>query len=137
MRLMIDANIILDVLQNRQPHCRDSSLVWKLCETGQDEGYVTVLTFANLVYVMRKELDAVQVREILNNLQLIFRFADYTVSDMQKAADLCWPDFEDALQSVTADRLSAECIITRNTGDFTKSGIAAYTPAEYLSMRKN
>ena len=64
MRLLIDANILLDVLQNRQPHVKDSVKVWKLCETSQDIGYVTALSFANLVYVMRKELDAEKIEDV-------------------------------------------------------------------------
>ena len=30
MRLLIDANILLDVLQNRNPHVEDSAKIWKL-----------------------------------------------------------------------------------------------------------
>ena len=54
MKLLIDANILLDVLQKREPHYRDSALVWKLCETRQAEGWVSALTLSNLVYVMRR-----------------------------------------------------------------------------------
>ena len=133
MKLLIDANIVLDVLQAREPHLRDSALIWKLCETGQAEGWVTVLSFANLVYVMRRELSPEQVKELLAKLRLIFRFAEYTAADMQMAAELCWPDFEDAVQSVTAERLGADCIITRNVRDFNRSPIPALTPAEYLA----
>lgn len=135
MRLLIDANILLDVLQKREPHYKDSSLVWKLCETGQDEGVVSALTFANLVYILRKELDAGQVRSVLDKLQLIFTFADYTASDMEKAADLEWDDYEDAIQSVTAERLTADYIITRNVRDYSESTITAFTPSEYLARR--
>ncbi|MDO4277148.1 MAG: PIN domain-containing protein, partial [Eubacteriales bacterium] len=56
MRVFIDANILLDVLQNREPFVKDSATIWKLCETERLEGYVSVLTFSNLVYIMRKEL---------------------------------------------------------------------------------
>ena len=135
MRLLIDANILLDVLQKREPHYKDSSLVWKLCETDQDEGFVSALTFANLVYILRKELDAGQVRSVLDKLQLIFTFADYSVSDMVKAAAIEWDDYEDAIQSVTAERLMAEYIITRNVRDFSKSTVPAFTPSEYLVRR--
>ena len=54
MKLLIDANILLDVLQNRENFVRASSMVWKLCETEQAKGYISALTFANLVYIMRK-----------------------------------------------------------------------------------
>lgn len=49
MVLLIDANIILDVLLNRPEFVKESSLVWKLCETEQAKGYISALTFANLL----------------------------------------------------------------------------------------
>ena len=52
MRLLIDANVILDVLQNREPHVKDSAAIWRLCETRQAEGFISALTFANLVYIV-------------------------------------------------------------------------------------
>jgi len=63
MKLLIDANILLDVLQNREPHVHASSIVWKWSETKKATGYVSALTFANLVYVMRKELDAKEIED--------------------------------------------------------------------------
>ena len=54
MKLLIDANILLDVLQNRENFVRASSMVWKLCETEQAKGYISALTFANLVYLIRE-----------------------------------------------------------------------------------
>ena len=74
MKLLIDANILLDVLQNRENFVRASSMVWKLCETEQAKGYISALTFANLVYIMRKEMDAQRIEEVLHMLSLIFEF---------------------------------------------------------------
>ena len=76
MKLLIDANILLDVLQNRENFVRASSMVWKLCETEQAKGYISALTFANLVYIMRKEMDAQRIEEVLHMLSLIFEFLD-------------------------------------------------------------
>ena len=36
MKLLIDANMLLVVLPARQPHVRDSSMIWKLSETGKE-----------------------------------------------------------------------------------------------------
>ncbi len=132
MRLLIDGNIILDVLQNREPHVADSAKIWKLCETDQMEGFVSALTFSNLVYIMRKELNPEKINEIFKTLGLIFRFTDLTVSDMTRAAELQWDDFKDALQATTAERIHADNIITRNVKDFKKSKIVAFTPTEFL-----
>jgi len=133
MKLLIDANILLDVLQAREPYVRDSAVIWKLCETEQATGFVSALTFANLVYIMRKELDAEKINDVLQKLSLIFTFADFTAADMAKAAELNWSDFEDAVQSTTAERVSADYIITRNVKDFSASKVTAFTPAELLA----
>jgi predicted nucleic acid-binding protein len=133
MRLLIDANIVLDVLQKREPYWKDSSVIWKLCETEQAEGYISTLTFANLMYVMRRELDPAQIRDVLDKLRLIFRFADFTAADMEKAAEMGWDDFEDAIQAATAERIMADSIITRNVRDFRNSKVIAFTPSEYIA----
>ena len=133
MRLLIDGNIILDVLQNREPHVVDSAKIWKLCETDQVEGYVSGLTFSNLVYIMRKELSPEKINEVFKSLGLIFQFTDLTVSDLAKAAEQQWDDFEDALQAATAERIHADSIITSNVKDFKQSKIVAFTPTEFLA----
>lgn len=131
--LLIDANIILDVLLNRPDYVKDSAMIWKLCETEQMKGYVSTLTFANLVYIMRKQLDPEKIEDVFHKLNLIFEFADFSVSDLTHAADLNWKDFEDAVQSVTAERIHADYIITRNVRDFSKSRVMAFTPPELLA----
>lgn len=133
MRLLIDANIVLDVLQKREPYWKDSSVIWKLCETEQAEGYISTLTFANLMYVMRRELDPAQIRDVLDKLRLIFRFADFTAADMEKAAEMGWDDFEDAIQAAAAERIMADSIITRNVRDFRNSKVIAFTPSEFIA----
>jgi hypothetical protein len=52
---------------------------------------------------------------------------------LSKAAQLNWKDFEDAVQSVTAERIRADYIITRNIRDFADSRVVAYTPSELLA----
>ena len=136
MVLLIDANIILDVLLNRPEFVKESSLVWKLCETEQAKGYISALTFANLVYIMRKQLTPEKIEDVLQRLGLIFEFSDLTSADVSKAAALHWADFEDAVQSVTAERIHANYIITRNVRDFTKSSVMAFTPAELLARAR-
>ena len=133
MILLIDANILLDVLMNRQDFVKDSSMIWKLCETNQTKGYISALTIANLMYIMRKQLDPETIEKLLVQLKFIFDFTDFGVSDLQRAAEMKWTDFEDAVQSATAERLHADFIITRKVKDFRSSKIMALTPTEFLA----
>ena len=133
MKLLIDANILLDVLQNRSKFVEDSSLIWKLCETGKAEGVVSALTYANLVYVMRKELEPETIADVFKKLNLIFHLEDLSVTDLAHAAEMKWDDFEDAIQAATAERVGADYIVTRNVKDYSQSKVLAFTPAEILA----
>ena len=133
MRVLIDANIVLDVLQKRESHYENSSKVWKLCETDQVEGIISVLSFANLMYIMRKELTPDEIEEVLRKLSLIFNFADLRESDIREAVSMKWDDFEDSVQAVTASRIGVDYILTRNVKDFRQSAVTALTPTEFLA----
>lgn len=133
MVLLIDTNVILDVLINRPEFVKDSSMIWKLCETEQARGYISTLTYANMMYVMRKQMTPDQIAEIFRKLSLIFEFADFSPAVLERAVTMKWKDFEDVVQSATAEAIHADYIITRNLKDFTQSRVMAFTPSELLA----
>lgn len=133
MVLLIDTNVILDVLINRPEFVKDSSMIWKLCETEQARGYISTLTYANMMYVMRKQMTPDQIAEIFRKLSLIFEFADFSPAVLERAVTMKWKDFDDAVQSATAESVHADYIITRNLKDFTQSRVMAFTPSELLA----
>lgn len=134
MKALIDTNVILDVLCNREKFVEDSAKIFKLCEVKKIDGYVSALSIPNLVYILRKELDAEKTEKIIKYLSAIFTITELKVSDLLKAAELGFKDYEDAIQCATAVRIKAECVITRNTKDFVKSSIPVATPSEQINM---
>ena len=133
MVLLIDTNVILDVLINCPEFVKDSSMIWKLCETEQARGCISTLTYANMMYVMLKQMTPDQIAEIFRKLSLIFEFADFSPAVLERAVTMKWKDFEDAVQSATAEAIHADYIITRNLKDFTQSRVMAFTPSELLA----
>lgn len=133
MVLLIDTNIVLDVLLNRSEFVKASSMIWKLCETEQAKGYISTLTYVNMMYIMRKQLTPDQIEEVFRKLNLIFEFADLGSAVLERAVNMKWKDFEDAVQSATAESVHADYIITRNLKDFSQSKVMAFTPAELLA----
>lgn len=133
MVLLIDTNIVLDVLLNRLEFVRDSAMIWKLCETEQVKGYISTLTYANMMYVMRRRLTPDQIGEVFCKLNLIFEFTDFSFAVLERAVNMKWKDFEDAVQSAMAESVHADYIITRNLKDFTQSKVMAFTPSELLA----
>ncbi len=133
MRLLIDSNILLDVLMAREEHYMPSYAVWKSCEKGYADGYISSLTFANIVYIMRKQLSYDEIDTLMRNMKNAFHFADLTMSELESAAKMKWRDFEDAIQAETASRIHANYIITRNAKDFARSPVKAVTQEEYFA----
>ncbi len=132
MRLLIDTNVLLDVLQIREPYFADSLRIWGYCEDNIVEGYISAVSFVNISYVMRKELTPDRMQEMFIALALTFKVVDLHFSDLEIAANMKWKDYEDAVQSATAERINADYIITRNTKDFQNSKVKAFTPEEYF-----
>ena len=132
MKVLIDTNIILDVLCKRRDFYENAAKIMKCCEVNKITGVISALTVPNIVYIMRKELDAQKTKETIEKLQLLFLVADLKAEDIKKALALDFSDFEDALQSVCAQRIHADYIVTRNRKDFAMSPVPPIDPAELL-----
>lgn len=132
MKILIDTNIVLDVLANREGFAESAAQLFKLCEIGQLQGYVYALSIANIVYILRKELDRSQIEDVIGKLGAIFTIADMRAEDLKKAAALPIRDYKDALQCVCAGRIKADFIITRNLKDFQGSKVMAIKPGELI-----
>ena len=132
MKLMIDTNVLLDVLLDRKPYSDDSAIVWRLCEIKEVDGFISSLSFANIVYVLRKSINKESIMSMITDLSLIFRFEDLNQGDLYGAAACKWDDYEDAVQFATALRIKADCIITRNKADYKDSIIPVMTPKDFL-----
>ena len=136
MKVLIDTNIVLDVLCNRKDFVENSSKVFKLCETKKFEGYLSAISVPNIAYILRKELSIKKLKSIIVKLNIIFSIIELKPNDLILATDLDFKDYEDALQSVCANRIKADFIITRNTKDFKNSPIKAITPEELFDRIK-
>ena len=132
MKILIDTNVILDVLCNRKDFVEDSLKIFRYCETTQITGCISALSIPNIVYIMRKELDEEKIKEILTTLTSLFTVIDLRETDLLRAADLEFSDYEDALQAVCASRAKVNYIVTRNMKDFAHSPVPAIKPGELL-----
>ena len=62
------------------------------------------------------------------------RIAAVTEGCIHEALDINWSDFEDSVQYVAGQEISAEYIITRNPKDFSASQITVITPDGFLDL---
>lgn len=135
MKILVDTNVILDVLLNREPFAQNSSAVLKLCETPSFQGYITATTITDIYYILCKNIaDKSTLYNALEKLLSIVEICDVTKHNIFNALKLRESDFEDAIQSDCAKSIGVDYIVTRNTEDFKNSKVKGITPSDYLSI---
>ena len=136
MRLMIDTNIILDVLLEREPFFEQSAQILKLCEERKIHGFISASTATDIFYLVRKALGSTdEAYTALGNILKIVRILTVTNEDVNKAFLIKAKDFEDCLLAVCAVSNKCDGIATRNGKDFQSFDIPTFTPNEILSLK--
>ena len=132
-RIFIDTNVIIDVLMQRDGYL-SSARVLALARNEDITLYVSVLTMANLAYILRKSLKGDSFYAEMRKLSCLVNVADTTNNHFLSALDLQAKDFEDALQYYCAISNECDIIVTRNKKDFAFSSISVLTPEELLHL---
>ena len=138
MRLLLDANILLDCLvletsgQPRSGKAASDQLL-ALCDTNVHHGLIAWHTLPIVAYYHRRQNTAETTAAMMDTLLSLLEIPTVGHSDATHWRSLGLDDFEDALQIASAIAGSADVIITRNTTDFTGSAIPAMTPEAFLA----
>lgn len=134
MRLFLDTNIVVDLLEGREPFCYDAAQLFTMAHNKKVELLVSPMTFSTASFLLRKH-GSEGVRILLSNLR---QLVSVTISDERTVDDSLasrFKDFEDAMQYYTALNAKAEIIITRKGKDFTASNLPVMTATEYIANR--
>ena len=135
MRAVIDTCVIADALQSREPFCKDAQSIFLLCANRQFEGFLTAKAITDIYYLTRRQTHSdKEARDILAKLCALFGLLDTAAPDIRKAISAEISDFEDAVMFETAVRSGADCIVTRNTKDYSKAPIPVYAPEGFVAL---
>ena len=132
MTVLIDTNVILDILLNRQPWYSNAALIFGLSKNNFIKSYVSASSITDIFYMTQKEQGKTVAKEALKRLLKVFYPATVTDSNIYQALELDWDDFEDSIQFIVGDGLLVDYIITRNTKDFSFSSIKVVTPEQFI-----
>ena len=133
MKILIDTNVVLDLIQQRQDFYDDAKDVFAAIKDEKIEGFVTVKSLMEIHYVTKHILhDEAKVRAIIQNLLTLVRLMDSSAADASAALNSNINDYEDALMSVTALSNSIDYICTRNIRDYKNSNVTAILPEDLL-----
>jgi predicted nucleic acid-binding protein len=132
--VLLDLNIVLDVLARREPHYGDSAAAWACVETGEAEGLVAAHSLTTLFYLMSRHTSQSAAMSALKDLLRVFAVAAVDGQVIDRALDLGWADFEDAVQMAAAAQAGVNYLVTRNIRDFKSQLVPVVQPAELVAL---
>jgi predicted nucleic acid-binding protein len=132
--LLVDVNVILDVVLQRDEWLADSAGLLNAVATDRARGFVASHTVTTIHYIAARangrRLAAVAVSDLLD----IFEVVPLETADFHRALAMDMADFEDAVQVAAALSVGADYIVSRNEKDFKGSPIAVRSPAELIAL---
>lgn len=99
MRVLVDTNIVLDFLLQREPFSQDAELLFQAIDTGEVVGYVTATTLTDIFYISRRHTRSVeQARQVVSEILTAMMICPVDRVVLESAFNSGLADFEDAVQ---------------------------------------
>ena len=115
MKVLLDTNIVMDALQERQPFDIEAKEILKRSQGNNDFScLLTANGISDIFYLYSKARGMKSAKAALEFLLEAFRVVSVTHDDCKIALSLDIEDFEDALVVVCAQKGEADCVVTRD-----------------------
>lgn len=137
MRVLLDTDVILDFLLERNPFFEAASEVMELSANDLFEPYISAITPVNVFYIGRKIVGAAKIRQGITDLLKLVRVSSVTRGSLEAALGLPFADYEDAVQHAVATSNGLEAIITRDLSDYKNATLQVFSPSAYVDKLKS
>lgn len=134
MRILLDTDIVLDLVLDRDPFVVSAAAIFTLHEQGRIKGYVSGITLVNVFYVTRKAKGMVSARKAVEELLASLHVCPLDQAILETAHLLPFTDYEDAVQHACATASALDAIITRNLKDYKNATLPIYSPTDFLNQ---
>ena len=99
-RVLIDINVLMDVLQKREPFFDASAQVLSLAEDNHIEGHVSANAVTTLMYLLARGKSRASAKAIITSLLQFLKVVKVDQSTIEQAMNLDCKDFEDAVNMI-------------------------------------
>lgn len=133
MRIFLDANILISVLNKEYPLFTHTSRILSLADRKEFEVYTSPICLAIAFYFAEKKYKAEKAKEKIQILSRHINIAEATRTSVQKTLkNKSIRDFEDGLEYYAAIENNCTCIITEDRDDFYFSRIEVLTSEAFF-----
>lgn len=133
IRVLFDADVLLDVIEARAPHVEASSEALARVEEGKAEGFVAAHSLPTVFYLVEKHRGRGEAYEGVRLLMRLLAVVPVDGDRLAQALGWGWEDFEDALQAACALQAGADVLVTRNAADYRRAPLSVESPEEFLA----
>jgi len=133
MNILFDTNIILDLLQKREPFSDNAMKLFNAVESSTINGFICANSICTIAYLLQRHQNKQFAVTHIELLLELFEIAPVNRSTIQEALTAKFSDFEDAIIYKSALHVNANGIVTRNPKDFKQATINIYQPKELLA----
>lgn len=136
MKILIDTNIILDLIQSRESFSENASKIINSCVKKENEGYISAHSLSDILFILRKDKTVEERKALILNLCSFFTVIP---EDKNFYTAVCqnnnWNDLEDGLQMKCADFEKLDYIVTRDAGKgFNDSPVKVISAEDFLNV---
>jgi predicted nucleic acid-binding protein len=132
-RLLLDLNVFLDVILDRQPDADVAAALWAAIERGRAQGMVSAHGVTTIFYILEKAKGAAFARTGVEDLVRVFSVAPVDDEVVKRALTFDWPDFEDAVCAAAAEASACDALVTRDPVGYPDPPLPVIDPAAALS----
>jgi len=129
MKALIDTNVLMDVLQAREPFFSDSKKVLRMVADGEIEGYITVQSMID-IYRIAQRSDEKEPSKPLEKIAYICKIIDVSEEDVMSALLSENKNFDQAVMAFSASRNDIKTIITRTKMNLDELDITVVEPGK-------
>jgi len=112
--IMLDTNIIMDALQERQPFNVSAKEIMRKAQNGEIKCCFSANAATDIFYLYTKARNLQSARSALDYLLKTYDVVSVTHEDCMNALYLPVDDFEDALVAICAKKAGVNFIVTRD-----------------------
>lgn len=137
MRVLIDTNVVLDYLLEREPFLQDAEELFNAIDTGQATGYITATTLTDIFYIARRQTRSVELaRQAVSITLTVMVICPVNRAILEAAFASGLADFEDAVQIFCASSQGLDAIVTRDLQGFVGSSVPVLSVRQLLEQLK-
>lgn len=130
MRILIDTNVILDFLQEREPFVEDAARLFERIDATEVQGFIAATTITNIYYIVRRAAGVKVAQDAIIQVLTDLHICPVERTILEQAITLNFRDFEDAVQYACGMAHGVDAVITRDASGFVDALIPVMSPRE-------